>query len=95
LAAGLTTAEAAVAAGVAGEILSDKRYHTTPRADSSPKGTTSQSATQPPQNDGLRGAQGGVVQAGDEGFHLIQQAQHFGQGRIPGRGIIPVPVQRR
>ncbi|HEX3958164.1 MAG TPA: hypothetical protein VHZ03_16260, partial [Trebonia sp.] len=32
--------------------------------------------------------------AGDEGFHLIQQAQHLGQGRIPGRGIVPVPVQR-
>jgi hypothetical protein len=32
--------------------------------------------------------------AGHERFHPVQQAQHLGQGQIPGRGIVPVPVER-
>ena len=39
---------------------------------------------------------GGVAahRAGHERFHLIQQAQHLGQGQARGRGIIPVQIER-
>jgi DMSO/TMAO reductase YedYZ molybdopterin-dependent catalytic subunit len=46
MAAGLTTAGAAVAAGAAGTILSDRRHHSTPQAASTPNAT---SAAQPPE----------------------------------------------
>ena len=32
---------------------------------------------------------------GDERVHLVQQAQHLGQGLIPGGRVVPVRIQRR
>ena len=45
---------------------------------------------------GDRHRRGGLIArlAGDERFHLVQQAQYLGHGLIPGSWVIPVRVQR-